>query len=79
MLLVWRGLGGELDPEDGNSFACFSLPEPTFMQTLQGRKGYHLECRLTGGSPEQYIHLRASYGNSNALLSEITANLGEPP
>ena len=61
----------ELDPGDGNSFACVSLPGNTFTQTLQGRNGYHLECRLTGGSPEQYIHLRASYPGGSTEANKL--------
>ena len=64
----------ELDPGDGNSFACVSLPGHTFMQTLRGRNGYHLECRLTGASLEQYVHFRASYPGGSTKANKLVKN-----
>ena len=49
----------ELDPGFGNSHCILEIPGPTYIQTLRGFQGFHLEWRITGAHPDQYIHLRA--------------------
>jgi hypothetical protein len=51
----------ELDPGFGNSHCLLEIPGPTYIQTLRGFQGYHLEWRITGARPDQYVHFRACH------------------
>ena len=49
----------DLDPGLGNSFACLSVPGYHYVQCLRGFNGWHLEWRVSGESPDAYVHFRA--------------------
>lgn len=57
--LVKSALAG-LDTGWGNSFAILSLEPNTYVQALRGHNGFHLEWRITGETPDDLIHYRAS-------------------
>ncbi|MDA0767951.1 MAG: hypothetical protein O3A92_14160 [Verrucomicrobia bacterium] len=52
----------ELDPGDGNSFACVSLPGNTFMQTLQGRNHRRLLSAFFWGDHIEPLRRLAASG-----------------
>jgi len=49
-----------------------SVPGNTYIQTLRGFNGYHLEWRLTcDGDLNNYIHYRASYPGASLKKMEL--------
>ncbi|MCH7228736.1 hypothetical protein [Haloferula sp. A504] len=72
---------GLLDPGVGNSFAVLSTGQSTYVQTLRGTNGFHLEWRVTGDDPGTYIHYRACDPEGSAgrkVLKKFDAiNAGE--
>jgi len=62
----------ELDPGNGNSFCCLKVPNSSYVQTLRGFNGYHLEWRVvTGAGIEDYIHYRAGYPGGSTKPMEL--------
>lgn len=61
----------ELDEGHGNSFAILSLPGNTYVQTIRGFNGCHLEWRITGASLEDYVHYRAACLGGSAKEIEL--------
>ena len=53
-----RSALGLLDPGEGNSFAILTVDHNSFVQTLRGTNGFHLEWRITGDELDSYIHYR---------------------
>lgn len=52
----------ELKPDDHNRFCLLEDETGSYVQTLCGLNGYHLERRITdGGADGSYLHLRGSY------------------
>jgi hypothetical protein len=61
-----------LDTGTGNSFCCLSTPDNTYIQTLHGFNGYHLEWRITGpAEPGGYTHYRAGYPGGSVKAFEL--------
>ena len=69
----------EIDVGHGNSHCCLEAPGNTYIQTLHGFNGYHLEWRITSGAT--YTHYRACYPGASPKLIELkkhdTVNSGE--
>lgn len=69
----------EIDVGHGNSHCCLEAPGNTYIQTLHGFNGYHLEWRITSGAT--YTHYRACYPGASRKLIELkkhdTVNPGE--
>jgi hypothetical protein len=62
----------ELDPGRGNSFCCLATPENSYVQTLCGFNGYHLEWRVPSATaPDGYIHYRAGYPGGSSKPFEL--------
>ena len=59
----------EIDEGHGNSFCCLEAPGDTYIQTLHGFNGYHLEWRVTNGST--YTHYRACYPGGSSKFFEL--------
>jgi hypothetical protein len=61
-----------LDTGTGNSFCCLSTPDNTYIQTLHGFNGYHLEWRITGpAEPGGHTHYRACYPGGSRKIFEL--------
>lgn len=51
----------KLDPGNGDSFCCLKTLGYSYVQTLRGFNGYHLEWRVMNDTAtDDYIHYRAS-------------------
>ena len=62
----------ELDPGHGNSFCCLEAPGYTYIQTLRGFNGSHLEWRITSADGQgSYAHYRASYFGGSPKIIEL--------
>ncbi|MCW1924189.1 hypothetical protein OKA05_16605 [Luteolibacter arcticus] len=62
----------ELDPGHGNSFCCLAAPDYSYVQTLRGFNGCHLEWRIfTPTAPDGYIHYRAGYPGGSSKPIEL--------
>ena len=59
----------EIDVGHGNSHCCLEAPGDSYIQTLHGFNGYHLEWRVTNGS--NYTHYRACYPGASPKLFEL--------
>ena len=60
----------DLNAGYGNSFCCLQSLDKSYVQTLRGFNGWHLEWRVTT-SPTQYVHLRAAYPGSSEKQVEL--------
>lgn len=59
-----------LDLGTGNSFCSLNCPTGSYVQTLRGFNGWHLECRFV--SPGSgYVHYRASYPGAKSHEMEL--------
>lgn len=62
----------ELDTGQGNSFCCLEAPGFSYIQTLHGFNGYHLEWRESQpGEQKSYSHFRASYPGASSKIFEL--------
>jgi len=59
----------KLDAGHGNSYCCLEAPGDTYIQTLHGFNGYHLEWRVTNGPT--YTHYRACYPGASSKFFEL--------
>lgn len=64
---------------DANTYCCLTQPCGSYIQTLRGFNGYHLERRLIDGGG--YVHLRACYPGGSSkperLVKLAGGNSGE--
>jgi hypothetical protein len=63
----------ELRNGEDNRFCCLEDQDGSYVQTLRGEAGYHLERRLTVGVGALYAHLRASYPGGSTLDAPLKA------
>ena len=61
----------ELDQGTWNSFCCLNSPDGSYIQTLHGFNGYHLEWREYGSVAKGYVHWRASYPGGSGKKVEL--------
>jgi len=70
----------ELDEGHGNSFAILSLPGNTYVQTIRGFNGWHLEWRITGANLEDWWRAQLHDLCTGRLAgSQSTPVRGHPP
>jgi len=59
----------EIDTGCGNSHCCLETPGNTYIQTLHGFNGYHLEWRISGTA--EYTHYRGCYPGGSTKRAEL--------